>query len=519
MAQQTVKSLTSDYETMVEGMRASFKTGKTKDLAWRREQLNNILDMFHENHEAITAAVRTDLGGSKLRGLSEVAAGTDAIHYLKNLSSYASEKWVSGILSREKIRPEPKGVVLVMAPWNFPFTLSFQPLVAAIAAGNCVVLKPSELNPTCAPLIASLAKKYLDSDCIKVVEGAIPESTALLNQHWDHIFYTGNGTVGRVVMQAAAKNLTPVTLELGGKSPVIVDETANMEAAVGRVAMAKFMNCGQFCVAPDYVLVHESREQEFVEKFKKQVAMSFGDDPKSSEDLGKMVNQRHAERVKQLIASSGGTIVCGGADLADVSARYVPPTVILNPKRGSPIMQEEIFGPVLPIVSYKNLDEAIDFVNSKETPLALYVYSQSSQNIEKVLSGASSGGACVNSSMEQLIGADMPFGGKGASGMGCYHGKFGFDEFSHNRGLLRKTTLPGMRGPAIPLPDAKNPAPDFVYDLAMKMQIGFFPRTVKDREGPAEAAALSDSESTSNSADSDSAAARRLTLRKKRGCC
>jgi aldehyde dehydrogenase (NAD+) len=477
--ERTVETLSQEYEKMVGAMRQTFRTGRSNDLAWRRTQLKQIHTMIKECHEEMTAAICADLGGNKLRGVGDLSAAKDAEYMLDHLGSYTKERRVAGVLNRAYVRPEPKGIVLIMAPWNFPFNMCFQPLVNAIAAGNLVVIKPSELNPRCAPLIESMVKRYLDPECVKVVQGAVAESTALLAQRWDHIFYTGSGEVGRIIMTAAAKHLTPVTLELGGKSPVIVDETANMDVACGRIACAKWMNCGQICVAPDYVLVQESRVEEFVRRSKDLVQRCYGENPKDSPDWGRIVNSRHVARIRKLIDSSEGEIVCGGTGEVDEEGRYMPPTIIKKPSMASPIMQEEVFGPVLVVVPFRTLDDALAVVAAKETPLALYVYSQSNANIEKVLSAAPSGGVCVNSSLEHLLKNELPFGGKGGSGMGCYHGKFGFDEFSHRRGVLRKTTLPGMRGTFIPLPSAGSPAPDFVYNLVVKLTLGIVPRTTR----------------------------------------
>jgi len=478
MGAATVESLTAEYGQVLAGMRATFGTGKTKSLAWRRQQLEQLHLMHVENHEAMTAAVRQDLGGPKLRGLGELAGAAGADHMLDHLDEYTSEKWVAGWVHRQCVRPEPKGVMLIIAPWNFPITLCLHPLAPAIAAGNMVVIKPSEMSPASSQMLKTLLEKYMDNDCIKVIEGAKDETTALLNLQWDHIMYTGNTQVGRIVMTAAAKHLTPVTLELGGKSPVIVDESAQLDATCARVACAKWLNCGQICVAPDYVLVHESKEQEFLKRTKDIIKSSYGDS-KESPDWGRIVNERHVDRLQSLIETSGGNVICGGVDGIDRTDRFIPPTVISQPKLDAPIMQDEIFGPVLPVLSYKNLDAALDMVKGQETPLALYVYSETSKNVEKVLQECPSGGSCVNSSLEQLMGESMPFGGKGPSGMGCYHGKFGFDEFSHYRSVLRKSTLPLFRGPFAPLPSAENPTPEFVYNLAIKITLGVLPRGLK----------------------------------------
>eukprot|EP00927_Polykrikos_kofoidii_P005861 TRINITY_DN12343_c0_g1_i1.p1 TRINITY_DN12343_c0_g1~~TRINITY_DN12343_c0_g1_i1.p1 ORF type:complete len:516 (+),score=76.91 TRINITY_DN12343_c0_g1_i1:68-1615(+) len=474
---EDVDAFTEKYAEMLKDMRSKFASGKTKDLAWRRKQLENALNMISEKHEEITAAVRKDLGGSKLRGIGELGVGGAADNALKNLDSWTKEQWTCGWLSRGYVRPEPKGVVLIIAPWNFPFILLLEPMVAAIAAGNCVVLKPSEHNLTCCPLIDALVKRYMDPECVRVVHGSKPETTALLNQRWDHIFFTGSPAIGRVVMAAAAKHLTPVTLELGGKSPCIIDETANMEATCQRIAFAKWTNAGQVCVSPDYALVHESRLKEFVDVSKSLVVKSFGEDPKVSPEYFKIIDERHVERVRRMIDTSGGEVVCGGSKSIDVAARYVPPTIIVKPSMDALVMEEEIFGPVLPVIPFKDLGEAIDVANSKSTPLALYVYSQSNRNIERVLSTCPSGGAAVNTSLEHIIQADLPFGGQGESGMGSYHGKYGFDEFSHKRAVFRKTTLPLLRGPAYPLPVDGKPLPDFVYTLIVKTLVtGVLPR-------------------------------------------
>jgi len=471
------ESLSAEYGRVVEGVRGFFKAGRSKDIAWRRRQLEQIHKMCAENHEAMTAAVRADLGGSKMRGVGEITCVDDARHALANLEKWATPQQVAngdtvGLFGKSYVRAEPKGVVLIIAPWNFPFSMCFQPLVPAIAAGNCAIIKPSEMSPNCADLIESLVSRYLDADCIRVIKGEIPETTALLQQRWDHIFYTGNGAVGRKILQAAAAHLTPVTLELGGKSPVIIDQSAQMEATVQRIALAKWTNVGQICVAPDYVLVHESREQEFVQQLKAATVKSFGEDPRKSVDWGRIIQARHVDRLKRLIESSGGEVYSGGAETIDRSDRYVPPTIIRKPKLESPIMQEEIFGPLLAVQTFKDLDEAIDIVNSKERPLALYVYSQCGKNAEKIFSRVPSGGACLNTSLEHLMSHNIPFGGTGASGMGCYHGKFGFDEFSHKRGMVYKTTLPLLRSAAVPPP----PLPDFVYGLAIKYMLGVPPR-------------------------------------------
>mmetsp|Transcript_26661 Transcript_26661/g.51389 ORF Transcript_26661/g.51389 Transcript_26661/m.51389 type:complete len:530 (-) Transcript_26661:10-1599(-) len=469
-----VKQLSADYEKLVTGVREVFDSGRTKDLAWRRAQLQSLLKGIRENTEAITAAIGADLGGPKIRAVFDMGSTVgDAEYALANLTSWATPKKVSNDIpvdfqSSYYVRPEPKGVTLNIAPWNFPVNLSFAPLIPAIAAGNCMVIKPSELAPASAEIIERICHQYLDKDCIKVVQGAVAETTALLEQQWDHIFYTGNGVVGRIVMHAAAKYLTPITLELGGKSPVLVDKTANMAAVVNRVFAAKSMNQGQICIAPDYVLIDESRSEEFISAFSKQIRSSnFGEGSKGNPNWGKIINSRHAERLKRLIDTSGGEVVCGGAADVDAASQHVPMTVIKNVKPDSPIMHEEIFGPILPVVPVKSMDDALKMVKDRERPLALYVFSQDKAFQERALTECTSGGAAVNTALEQIANKEAPFGGIGPSGMGSYHGKAGFDEFSHFRTVLYKS------GSAATLPPPEK-QPPWLYDVALKALVTGF---------------------------------------------
>jgi len=326
-------------------------------------------------------------------------------------------------------------------------------------------VKPSEMAPRCAEVIEKIIDGYLDKSCIRCMQGAVPETTALLDQRWDHIFYTGNGAVARVVLTAAAKHLTPVTLELGGKSPVIVDKTANMKTVVNRIFAAKSLNQGQICIAPDYVLIDESREEEFLDMFSKQVAASnFGAGSRANPDWGKIIDSRHVNRLKRLIETSGGKVVCGGADDIDVEARHVPLTVLQNVNPDAPVMHEEIFGPLLPVISLKNMDDGIRLVKERERPLALYVFSQDKNFQERVLRECTSGGAGVNAAVEQIVNKEAPFGGTGSSGFGRYHGKFGFDEFSHYRTVMYKT------GSNAVLPPVEQ-QPKWLYDVALKVLV------------------------------------------------
>eukprot|EP00435_Cladocopium_sp_Y103_P063837 s563_g25.t1 len=476
----SVDDLTAEYGQIVDKMRKTFDTGKTRNLSWRKQQLRQLIKMYQENHEEISATINADMGGTKMRAMGEIAPVTSADDCLANIDEWSRDRWVGGLFDRQYVRPEPKGVILIIAPWNVPWQLTMRPLTAAIAAGNAVVMKPSELNPRTAPLIEKLVHKYMDPECFRVVQGAVEETTALLNNHWDHIFYTGNGTVGRIVMAAAAQHLTSVTLELGGKSPVIVDETAKIDVAVKRIALMKWSLSGQICVAPDYVFVHHSVEKDFLDQLKAVVISTTGEDGKGRvDDFGMIVNEKHVDRLENLIQTSGGSILCGGAEGIERKERFVPPTIIHKPKMDAPIMQEEIFGPILPVMPYEDLETALKIIRSKDTPLAFYVFSQDSGNIEKALSHVQSGGVCINTVFEHLLPETLPFGGQGASGMGAYHGKFGFDEFSHKRAILVKSTLPGMRGTLFPLPQAGKTMPEWIYPLIMKLQFGIVPQSMK----------------------------------------
>jgi aldehyde dehydrogenase (NAD+) len=329
---------------------------------------------------------------------------------------------------------EPLGVVLIIAPWNYPIGLLLSPLVGAIAAGNTVVLKPSEVTAHTSAILAERLPDYLDTDAIALVEGGVPETSALLEQRFDHIMYTGNGSVAKVIMEAAAKNLTPITLELGGKSPCIVDRTADLAVAARRIAWGKFMNAGQTCIAPDYILVEESIEEELIAELEKSVEEFYSGETQENPDYTRIVNSRHHERISQLM--EGQEIAFGGATRAEDC--YIEPTVLRNVSPDSPIMQSEIFGPVLPVLRVKDVDEAIGFVNQGEKPLALYLFSADASTEERVLSSTSSGGVTVNGTIMHLANAKMPFGGVGPSGMGAYHGKHSFETFSHRKSVLRR---------------------------------------------------------------------------------
>jgi aldehyde dehydrogenase (NAD+) len=339
---------------------------------------------------------------------------------------------------RSYIYREPLGVTLIIGAWNYPLHLVLVPLIGAIAAGNCAVLKPSEVAPNVSALIAKWIPKYLDRKAVQVVEGSVPETTELLQEKWDHIFYTGNGTVGRIVMAAAARHLTPVTLELGGKSPCIVDESADLNMAAQRIVFGKFFNAGQTCVAPDYVLVHDHVHDALVNRMSSAIREFYGDDPKQSPDFARIVNERHHARLTRLLDDAD--VVTGGE--TDVSDRYIAPTIIKNVKEDDAVMQEEIFGPILPVISVPSVDSAIAFVNRRPKPLALYLFGRNKDVHDRVLAGTSAGGTTINHIWLHLGVDQLPFGGVGESGMGAYHGRLSFETFSHHRAVLKKPLLP-----------------------------------------------------------------------------
>lgn len=476
-----------DFSPILAELRYTFESGKTKDLDFRRTQLQALIDMVAENTDRITEAIRADLGGPKFRGVPEMMQVADAKLCLKNLDDWAANETVAhpaqDIFGKSMVRKDPKGVVLLIAPWNYPIQLVLRPLTYVIAAGNCCIIKPSELSPNCAKLTEELIHKYMDPSVCRVVQGAVAETTALLKLRYDHIVYTGNGAVARIVMEAAAKHLTPTTLELGGKSPVIIDETADIAKAAGQVAFGKWGNQGQTCVAPDYVIVHESVKEEFLNESKKLLNKAFGDKPESNNSWGKIIHPRHVERVKGLVTSTSGKVVHGNMDSINASTQFFPPTIVVDADLNDSLMQEEIFGPALSVVTFDNLDEAIKIVKHVcESPLALYVFSNDEDNINKVLDNTASGGVCINDTLSHVANSNLPFGGIGASGMGYYGNKWGFDEFTHFRAVLRKGKYlsPSM----FPGPD------DSMYDTIVKLLVTGFLTPTQWRMIQATAAAI-----------------------------
>jgi aldehyde dehydrogenase (NAD+) len=425
-------------------LRESFASGLTKDLTWRDSQLAAIEKLLQENEPAIQRVLAEDLGKPPQEVLlGELALLYSSIRYIrKHLKRWSKPRRVStpavGQPGRSWVQPEPLGVVLVMGAWNYPFQLIFGPLLPVIAAGNCAVVKPSEIAPKSAALIAELIPLYLDDRAIKVVEGAVEETTELLKQRFDHIIYTGGAAVGKIVMRAAAEHLTPVTLELGGKSPCVIDKDADLSMAARRLIWGKCINAGQSCIAPDYVLVSPEQREDLVAAIKVELDKMYGEDRLGSDDYANIVNQRHFQRVRELL--DDGRIVIGGA--VDEARNRIEPTVMVDVDPDAPVMREEIFGPILPILTVSDLDEAMSFILKRDKPLAAYLFSGNKASEQQFVSQISSGNMCINDVIMFMAVHELPFGGVGMSGMGQYHGRTGFDRLSHLKAIMRRTRTP-----------------------------------------------------------------------------
>nr|XP_051686949.1 aldehyde dehydrogenase family 3 member A2 [Oryctolagus cuniculus] len=428
-------------EREVQRLRRAFRSGRSRPLRFRLQQLEALRRMVQEREADILAAIAADLCKSELNAYSqEVITVLGEIDFmLKNLADWVTAKPVKKnlftMLDEAYVQAEPLGVVLIIGAWNYPFVLTIQPLIGAIAAGNAVILKPSELSEHTAQVLAKLLPQYLDQDLYAVVNGGVKETTELLKERFDHILYTGNAAVGRVVMEAAAKHLTPVTLELGGKSPCYIDKDCDLDTVCRRITWGKYMNCGQTCIAPDYVLCEASLQNHIVQKIKETVQEFYGENIKESPDYERIINLRHFKRIQSLL--EGQKIAFGGE--TDEATRYIAPTVLTDVDPEAKVMQEEIFGPVLPIVPVKNADEAIQFINEREKPLALYIFSHNDKLIRRMIDETSSGGVTGNDVIMHFTLNSLPFGGVGHSGMGAYHGKHTFDTFSHQRPCLLKS--------------------------------------------------------------------------------
>ncbi|MDE6829053.1 MAG: aldehyde dehydrogenase, partial [Lachnospiraceae bacterium] len=424
-----------EIKNILSSQRKYFSTGSTLNVNTRIAALTKLKDSIIKHETEIQEALRRDLGKSNFESyMCETGLVLSEISYmLKHTRSFAREKTVLTPLaqfhSRSYKKPSPYGVVLIMSPWNYPFLLTLDPLVDAIAAGNTIALKPSAYSPYTSEIIRRIISDCFDRQYVAVVTGGRSENTCLLKEHFDYIFFTGSQSVGREVMKHAAEYLTPVTLELGGKSPCIVEKTANLKLAARRIVFGKYLNCGQTCVAPDYIYCDRSVKDRLIKEIKKQIQKQYGKQPLERDDYGKIINKKHFNRVQNLIDKN--KVIWGGK--ADPSTLRIEPTVLDNVTFGDAVMQEEIFGPVMPILTFDSLDEAIQNINSMPHPLALYIFTGDRPAAGKVMSRCGFGGGCINDTIIHLATSEMGFGGFGQSGMGSYHGKDGFDTYTHHK--------------------------------------------------------------------------------------
>lgn len=424
----------------VAALRATFDGGDTRGLEWRHRQLDGVLRFLEEQEDALIEAIASDLGRPWLEAYAADIGTTAAEikHLRKHVKGWMKPRKarlpLTSLPAKGRVVAEPLGVALVIAPWNYPVQLLLEPIAAALAAGNTVAAKPSELSPATSGVIAAKLGDYVDSDVVAVFEGDVPVSTALLEERFDHIFFTGSTRVGQIVMEAAAKHLTPVTLELGGKSPCIVDDSVDLEVAAHRIAFGKWLNAGQTCIAPDYVLVSEGRRDALVAELGTTIEEFYGTEPRSTKDYSRVVNSTQFDRLVGYL--DGQQVAIGGG--SDAGTKYLAPTVVIDPPLDSPLMTDEIFGPILPIVAVEDLSAAIRFVNERPKPLALYVFAEDDEATDRVLAETSSGGACVNHTLLHITPPDLPFGGVGPSGMGRYHGETSFETFSNMKSVLHK---------------------------------------------------------------------------------
>lgn len=424
--------------------KAFFNTQQTKDISFRKEQLKKLSKAIKSYESDILEALYTDLGKNKVEAYAtEIGITLKSIkNARKELKNWTKTKNVDTPLylfpTKSYIKKEPYGTVLIIAPFNYPFQLVFEPLIGAIAAGNTAIIKPSELTPNVARVIKRLINETFDANYIEVIEGGIEETQTLIHLPFDYVFFTGSENVGKIVYQAASENLVPVTLEMSGKSPVIVDETANIKVASERICFGKFTNAGQTCVAPDYILVHESVKDDLITALSKTLREFYGQNIQQSPDYGRIVNLKHYHRLTSLLNSAQMNIVFGGH--SDEDERYIEPTLLDHVTNDSAIMQEEIFGPILPILTYQSLDEAIAFIHQRPKPLSLYLFSEDENATQRVINELSFGGGAINDTLMHLANPKLPFGGVGASGMGRYHGKYSFDTFTHEKSYIFKST-------------------------------------------------------------------------------
>jgi aldehyde dehydrogenase (NAD+) len=429
-----------NFDSLIARQREYFQSGATRPLSFRMEALRKLQKALQDNEDLIAKAMKSDLNKSPFESyMTETGMVLDEIRFhLKHLPRWIRTKQVRTPITqfhaKSFVVPEPFGVALIMSPWNYPLQLCLEPVVGAISGGNCAVIKPSAHAPATSAAIAKIIGETFPPEYLTVVEGGREQNNALLEEAFDYIFFTGSVEVGKAVMEAAAKHLTPVTLELGGKSPVIVDETANLKLAAKRIAFGKVLNAGQTCVEPDYLLIHETVKDRFLGEYKKALAEFF---PRGNmSEMPVIISEKHFQRVSRLL--KGEKAVIGGG--IDESRRFIEPTVLTGITPDSPVMQEEIFGPILPLITYTDLSECIKFIRSRPRPLAFYLFTESRAVEKRILDSCSFGGGCINDTIIHLANPRMGFGGVGYSGMGSYHGKLSFDTFTHYRSIVRKST-------------------------------------------------------------------------------
>ncbi|MCR8862796.1 aldehyde dehydrogenase [Priestia megaterium] len=431
----------NNYQELTKKQLSFFNSGKTKDVAFRIETLKKLRELVVLHEDDILKAVKADLNKPEMEAKrAEVGLVLSEIDFaVKNLTEWAAPKEVETPFThagaKSYIYQDPYGLALVIAPWNYPFQLAVSPVVGAIAAGNCVVLKPSELTPHTSSLLAKMFNENFPEEYMTVVEGEVETSTALLKENFDYIFFTGSTMVGKIVAEAAAKHLTPVTLELGGKSPTIVHEDANIEEAAKRIARGKFANAGQTCVAPDYILVQRNVKDELLANLKQVVTNTYGEDVSQNLDFPHVVSEKHFDRLNSFLTN--GDIVFGGK--TDRSRLFIEPTVLDNISWEDNVMQDEIFGPILPVIVYDEISEVIEAIVKRPKPLALYLFSEDEAVQNRILNSVSFGGGSINDTINHMTSHYLPFGGVGDSGMGAYHGKASFDTFSHAKSILKRS--------------------------------------------------------------------------------
>ncbi|AFY53224.1 NAD-dependent aldehyde dehydrogenase [Rivularia sp. PCC 7116] len=434
------------FAQIIHKQRVFFKTGQTKDISFRIQQLKILKQAIVDNEAAILDALKSDVNKPLVESyIAEIVLVVKEIEYaIKNIKNWTKPKKKNApwqfIPASATVYPQPLGVVLIIGAWNFPFQLTIAPLIGAIAAGNCAILKPSEIANHTSNLIAEIVNKYFDSSYLATIEGGVETSKQLLAEKFDHIFFTGGTSVGKIIMEMAAKNLTPVTLELGGKSPCIVDNDIDIEIAARRITWGKFLNAGQACLAPDYLLVHKKIKKNLLSEIQKCLQEFYGENPAKSPDYARIINQKQFDRLvnylKDLTDLNSRKIIIGGETISNEF--YIAPTLIDEVSWEDAIMQEEIFGPILPVIEFTNYQEAIDIVNCHPKPLALYLFSRNKSLQKQVVEETSFGGGCINHTMIHYAAPSLPFGGIGNSGIGSYHGKVSFNTFSHYKSILKK---------------------------------------------------------------------------------